>query len=81
MEQWVDGTDGFFDLEPERSKVGGLGEGIYRQRADLSQHGLSLLRGEVCRQQINIADGRGVALWCLRSCRDYLLPGPLLYRS
>ncbi len=58
----MDGADGFFDLEPERSKIGGLGEGIYRQRADLGQHGLSLLRREVCRQRVNIADGRGVAL-------------------
>ncbi len=81
MERWVDGTDGFLDLEPERSKVGGLREGIDRQRAYLSQNGLSLLRGEVCRQQINIADGRGVALWSLRSHRDHLSAGPLLYCS
>jgi hypothetical protein len=62
MEGWVDGADGFFDLEPERSKIGGFGKGIYRQRADLGQHGLPLLRREVCRQRVNIADGRGVAL-------------------
>ena len=30
VERWVDGANGFFDLEPERSKVGWLREGFNR---------------------------------------------------
>ena len=30
VERWVDGANGFFDLEPERSKVGWFRECVYR---------------------------------------------------